>query len=108
MDTRRFDALTKALTAAGSRRRAVAALLGGALGLMAGRGDEGADAHDSSKRCKNIPDKKKRKKCVKKAKAHKKWHETNACRGEGQLCGSRPCCKSLECNTEGRCAPATG
>ena len=106
MDTQRFDALAKALTAAGSRRTAVAGLLG-ALGVMGWFGDESGEAHNNWSRCKKIPDKKKRKKCVKKGKAHKKWHETNACRAEGQLCGTRPCCVSLACNAEGRCAPAT-
>jgi hypothetical protein len=107
VDTQRFDALTKALSAAGSRRVAAAGLFG-ALGLLGRLGDESAEAHNNWARCKKIPDKKKRKKCVKKGKAHKKWHETNACRGEGQICGTRPCCKSLACNAEGRCAPATG
>ena len=97
MDKQRFDALTKALTAAGSRRTAMVGLLGGALGLMGWFSDESADAHNNWSRCKNIPDAKKRKKCVKKGKAHKKWHQTSACRGEGQVCGTRPCCASLEC-----------
>ena len=106
MDTQRFDSLTKALSAAGPRRTAVAGLLGGALGLMGLLGHDSAEAHNNWSRCKKIPDKRKRKKCVKKGKAHKKWHETNACRGEGQVCGTRPCCASLACNAEGRCAPA--
>ena len=35
MDADRFDTLTRSLTAAGSRRRALAAALAGSLGLLA-------------------------------------------------------------------------
>ena len=51
MDHHRFDALTRSLTSAGSRRQALVATLGGALGLL-GSWAEHTDAHDTLKKCK--------------------------------------------------------
>ncbi len=102
MDGLHFDAIAKVLNETGSRRRALG-LLGSTLALISGIG-EGADAHDSWSRCKNIPSQKKQKKCIKKGKIHKKWHENNACRGEGQRCGDLRCCNGLSCNN-GYCRP---
>lgn len=82
MDSDRFDALTRSLASAGSRRQAVrglaaaaAALLGG-LGLGLDRDD--AAAHNLLKRCRKIEDKKKRAACIKKAKKHKRRHAVSA------------------------------
>jgi hypothetical protein len=74
MDADRFDALARTLTP-GSRRSFVgtlSAVAGSALAPLLARDD--ATAHDLSKKCKNIKDKKKRKACVKKAKKHKAQH----------------------------------
>jgi hypothetical protein len=64
MDANRFDTLTRTLTAAGSRRRALNALLVGTFGLVSLTELHAA----SAKTCKKIKDKKKRKKCLAKAK----------------------------------------
>jgi hypothetical protein len=64
MDGLDFDALTRSLAGAGSRRRALASLLLGALGVLGVRAEETA-----AKNCKKIKDKKKRKKCLKKTKS---------------------------------------
>jgi hypothetical protein len=66
MDADRFDALTRALTAAGSRRRAVALAVSGMLAPLLSVAE--TDARKSLKKCKKIDNKKKRKKCIKKAK----------------------------------------
>ena len=67
MDANRFDALTRALTAAGSRRAALALALGGTLAPLLGLGE--TEAEKSLKKCKKIDNKKRRKKCIKKAKS---------------------------------------
>ena len=102
MDEHQFDRLTKALLTTHLRRRNLLALAAATMVGGLWPEDRTAGAHDNWSRCKNIQDKKKRAKCVKKGKEHKLWHLTNACRGEGQICGSRPCCSGLQCN-DGRC-----
>ena len=74
MDGSHFDALTRTLSAPGSRRRAVGGLLVGTLTLL-GNGLEETQAHDLLKKCKTLKGDKK-KKCVKKAKAHNATHLT--------------------------------
>ena len=73
MDGSAFDRLTRSLTLAGSRRRALGGLLLGSLGLLGGRGADHADAHNALLACKKKSGKAK-KKCVKKAKAHNAQH----------------------------------
>ena len=73
MDADRFDTLTRALTAAGSRRRALSSLLTGALGILGWQNREETRAHDLSKRCKKKSGNAK-KKCLKKAKKHRAQH----------------------------------
>lgn len=98
MDDVRFDAMARARVATGTRRETVAGLAVGALGLAGLVLPDAAEAHDPSSRCKNIPNKKKRQKCVKKGKEHKQWHKTHACRGQGQRCNDGKCCPGLSCN----------
>ena len=74
MDSARFDTLTRALTTAGSRRRALAVLTG-SLGLLGWQAVDDAAAHDPSKKCKKKSGQQK-KKCLKKAKAHNATHTT--------------------------------
>jgi len=62
MDGFAFDALTRSLTSAGSRRGALAGLVSGTLGLVSTWADEA-----TAKNCKKIKNKKKRKKCLAKA-----------------------------------------
>lgn len=115
MDAHRFDSLTRALTAAGSRRRALA-LVSGALAPLLGLGE--IDAHNKLKKCKKIDDPDKRKKCVKKAKRHNKSRHSDSCQDGkkngsetdidcgggacprcqgGQICNSRDDCHTARC-----------
>jgi hypothetical protein len=75
MDGDRFDALARALTAAGSRRRALALGVGGTLAALLGF--EQSDAHDPRKSCKKKLGKQKQK-CLKRAKKHNATHK-NPC-----------------------------
>ena len=79
MDGARFDTLTRSLTPSGSRRRALVATLGGALGLLGWHGMDDTSAHDLKKKCKKKSGDAK-KKCLKKAKKHNAQHasETSA------------------------------
>jgi hypothetical protein len=72
MDSARFDSLTRTLIAAGSRRQALAALVG-SLGLLGWHGTENAAAHNPLKTCKKKSGQQK-KKCLKKAKQHNATH----------------------------------
>ena len=79
MDADRFDAIAKRLAAGpASRRAALRALAGGALGGLLGlldrAGVEDAGAHDALRRCKKIKDRQQRKRCIKKARAHNRRH----------------------------------
>ena len=77
MDEIRFDSLTRSLTTAGSRRRALVATLGGTLGLLGWQGGDDTAAHNPSKGCKKKSGKAK-KKCLKQAKAHNATHTVAA------------------------------
>jgi hypothetical protein len=100
MDSARFDSLTRTLTAAGSRRQALATLAG-SLGLLGWHGRDDAAAHNALKKCKKKSGKQK-KACIKKAKAHNATHTVAApapsgtsgctpnCSG-GRNCGSNGC-----------------
>jgi hypothetical protein len=71
MDADRFDALSRSLIAAGSRRHTLALALSGALASLLARDD--AAAHDPLKTCTKKSGKQK-KKCIKKAKQHNATH----------------------------------
>jgi hypothetical protein len=77
MDCDRFDTLARSLTSTGSRRRALAAILGGSWRLLGWHGGEDAAAHNPLKSCKKKSGKQK-KTCVKKAKRHNATHATPA------------------------------
>lgn len=95
MDAEHFDTITRTLTTAGSRRRALGGLLLGSLGLLIGKGTEDAAAHDPRLTCKKLKGDRK-KKCLKKAKKHNAQHAA-----EGSSCPpSCPVCQA--------CDPATG
>jgi hypothetical protein len=78
MDGAHFDTLARSLATAGSRRRAITGLISGALGLFGVLADETA-----AKNCKKIRNKKKRKKCLAKAKC--------VPRCAGKVCGPDGC-----------------
>jgi hypothetical protein len=73
MDADHFDALSRSLSTAGSRRRALGGLLTGVFGLLGGHGQEEAAAHDLKDPCKKKSGEAK-KTCLKKAKKHKAAH----------------------------------
>jgi hypothetical protein len=111
MDANRFDSLTRSLSAAGSRRRALALAVSGALAPLVGLGE--TDARSKLKKSKKIDNKKRRKKCIKKAKG-----ASNACQDKkkngsesdidcggtcprcavGKTCNSRADCTSARCD----------
>ena len=74
MDARCFDKLTRGLGSMTTRRGTLAAVLSGALSLLGWGSALDAAAHDLLPTCKKIKDKAKRKKCLKKAKAHHTTH----------------------------------
>jgi hypothetical protein len=103
VESRRFDALTRALSAPGSRRHALISLLGSALGLLAvgaGASDE-ADAKGRRKR------RKKRHKHGKGNGRHRKGQRRQSCRKESRAricagkCGivknKKSCRKKVDC-----------
>jgi hypothetical protein len=97
MEGSRFDALTRELAPSGSRRRALAALFSGALGLV------GARFHDAAaKNCKKIKNKKKRKACLAKARGctpncDRKICGDDGCGGDCGSCGSCADCVNGVC-----------
>jgi hypothetical protein len=113
MDPNRFDTLARSLTAARSRRAAVGVAIGSALGLL-GVHMEPVEAHDLLTKCRKIDDKKKKRACIKKARAHDATHIvtpspppppapptcTPDCSG-GRDCGSNGC-------TGGSCGTCSG
>lgn len=105
MDGARFDTLMRTWRNRHSRRRTLAGVLSACLGFASVLPSEDSAAHDNWSRCKNIKSDKRKDKCQKKGQKHKKWHETNACRSDGQTCGARPCCEgeALSC-IDGYCA----
>ena len=73
LDATRFDTLTRTFSTVGSRRRAVALALGGAIGLRGLLDPEMVEAHNVLASCKKKKGKQK-KKCLKKAKQHNAQH----------------------------------
>jgi hypothetical protein len=76
MDDARFDSLTRSLTTARSRRRALGSLLAGTLVLLGVRSQQVA-AHDTLRTCKKKSGDAKRK-CLKKARKHTAQHANEA------------------------------
>ena len=101
MDADRFDALSRSLTTAGSRRRALAGLFSGTLGLFSAWDNEA-----TAKNCKKLKNKKKRKKCLAKTLPSSPTCTPNCDRkvcgddGCGGSCGS---CVAPETCQSGRC-----
>lgn len=104
MDGSRFDALTKSLTATGSRRGTLGALLVTSLGLLGWNGAARVQAHDLIGKCKKIEDKDKRKKCLKRARKHKAQHTTRiaGCSTGLPRCGGS-CCPAALANATVEC-----
>jgi hypothetical protein len=95
MDGFRFDALTRSLATAGSRRRALVLAFSGTLAPLLAW--EEADAHDALLKCKKLKGERK-KKCPKKVKKRIKKHNVPAPAGttcirncSGKICGSDGC-----------------
>ena len=87
MDADRFDAISRSLTTAGSRRHALAGLLLGACGILGARAEKTA-----AKNCKKLKGERK-KKCIKKAKAHNATPVTPVTQTSTCVpnCGTRTC-----------------
>ena len=108
MDGARFDTITRTLTAAGSRRRALAAL-GGALALLLGLTE--TEAHNKLKKCKRIKDNDKKRTCLKKARKHNAAHRTlppTGCPDNRPPCGGFCCSSTKVCLTGNVCGCAAG
>ena len=75
MDGERFDAMAKALAAGPTRRRFLLGLLGGGLGLLGLLGPEDAGAHDALRACRKIEDRKRRRRCIRRARQHNLAHQ---------------------------------
>lgn len=104
MDADRFDSLTRTLTTAGSRRRALALAISGALGSLLTPYD--AEAHDALEKCKKLKGDKK-KKCLKKAKKHDRRHASCTPNCAGKDCGPDGCGRSCGACTGGDCVNGT-
>ncbi len=92
MDGERFDAMTRALGAGASRRRVLAGLLAGTVGLLGLVGPEDAAAHNARRRCQKIEDRKRRRDCLRDARRHNRQH--------ADQCGD---CAAPEGCLEGQC-----
>lgn len=124
MDALRFDHLVRSWAEGASPRRgALRLLIGGLLALLGAHGVEGAAAHDALLDCKKIKNRKKRKKCVTKARAHNAGHanEPRECTAAdtcpnpppGQLCAQPICDQGGNCGfgpkaAGTRCRPIAG
>jgi hypothetical protein len=95
VDSDRFDILTRSLTRAGSRRRALSGVLLGSLGLLGWQGGAGVGAHDLKDKCKKKSGEAK-KKCLKKAKKHNRQHAD-----ETALVTCSPSCAGKQCGDNG-------
>lgn len=112
MDGFRFDGLTRSLATVGSRRRALALALSGALASVVARED--AAAHDARKKCKKKSGQQK-KKCRKKARKHNDSHPTSSCTGRpddavcpGGKCLQGVCNPTPSCTGGGQPCPTVG
>lgn len=104
MDIGRFDRLVRSLPTGASRRGALAAALGGALGLL-GLGVSETSGRKAAKACKGKTGEKK-KKCLKKAKARGR-----ECRNDGDCADRSTSCQGGTCRIvcpEGACSGCTG
>ena len=106
MDGERFDAMTKTLAAGPTRRRLLLGLLGGAFGLLGGLGPGEAGAHNPLRACKKIEDRKRRRRCLRRARQHNALHAAQAdCLGQadGNDCGTGQECSGEVCATPSGC-----
>jgi hypothetical protein len=74
MDGTRFDDLTRSLASTPSRRTVARLLVGSALGLLGSVGGAETEAHNALTKCKKIDNKRKRKHCLRRARAHNAEH----------------------------------
>lgn len=101
MDSDRFDALSRTLTAHHSRRAALGVLLAGGLAALLGLPPEEAGAHNPIAACKRLPDLRQRRRCTRQARAHyRTCHpepRTTTCRGRCDTvrnrCGTKVFCR---------------
>ena len=105
MDESHFDSLVVSLIVPGSRRRALAGLLTGTLGMLGWRGGDEIAAHDLKATGKKKSGEAK-KRCLKKAKKHAAQHAAEppplSC-PEGQHACRGQCISVLTCCTDSNC-----
>jgi hypothetical protein len=99
MDADRFDSLSRSLSAAGTRRRALRGLLLGALGAFGSAQTGDIVAHDLAGKCKKKSGKT-RKQCLRKARKHRAEHAE-----EGQSGVCTPACPVCQSCDRGACVP---
>jgi len=100
MDPIRFDAVTRSLTIAGSRRTVLALLTGGALTLL---GLGGATAHNPLRACRRIENRQRRRRCERAARAHNQLHALCQGKADGTDCGNGRRCSGGLCATPPTC-----
>lgn len=100
MDSAQFDTITRALC---SRRTALTGLLGGVAALRGLVTPDSATAHNLLSNCRKIADPVKRRKCLRRARAHKRSH---ICRSEAPAltCGARCGIRANNCGQAVTCA----
>lgn len=97
MDSKQFDAVARALS---SRRTVLAILLGGAAAHFAGGDPDVALAHNPANACRKLADPVKRRRCLRRAQAHKRrCHSQTPLATCAGRCGSlpAPCGKVVTC-----------
>lgn len=72
MDTKQFDALTRALS---TRRTALAGLAGGLAALLGLAAPDEVTAHNPAPACRKLKDRKRRRACLRRARAHNRTHQ---------------------------------
>jgi hypothetical protein len=100
MESRRFDGLVRVLSHREIRRGVLAAAIGGAVGLL-GLAAPDTSGHNALKKCKGKTGDKK-KKCLKKAKAHNRKHQTEPepeCQTDGDCPDQVQFCQGGSCQT---------
>lgn len=73
MESNRFDTVTRSLS---SRRATLTSLLGGVAALLGVAGVEEAGAHNPIPNCRRVADPKKRRACLRRARAHIRQRHT--------------------------------
>jgi hypothetical protein len=99
----RFDALTRT---ASTRRFALAGLFGGVTSLLGLPGPKQANAHDLAPRCRKLKDAKRRRACLRRARAHARTHRCKR-QPPATVCASVRRCDGLAVDNCGKLVNCT-